>query len=126
MRWRNVYTPLSLSGNILLWKTLNLLLTFTCCFQVSQGRCGGVILPSVRIPLTTQRPVSTTTTRSNRLLVQQQQTAVRFRAPAVNTPSSTHPIALRPSANTPQRHRAVNHRVLPQPLRKYITITTYS
>ena len=95
--------------------------------RVSQGRCGGVILPSVRIPLTTatQRPVSTTTTCSNRLLVQQQ-TAVRYRAPAVNTPSSTRPAVLRQTANTPQQHRAVNHKVLPQPLRKYITITTYS
>ena len=103
-------------------------LTFTCCFKVSQGRCGGVILPSVRIPLTTatQRPVSTTSTRSNRLLMQQQQTAVRFRAPAVNTPSSTRPAVLRPAANTPQQRRAVNHKVLPQPLRKYITIPTYS
>ena len=93
---------------------------------MSQGRCGGVILPSVRIPLTTatQRPVSTTPTHSNRLLVQQ--TAVRFRAPAVNTPSSTRSAVLRPTANTPQQHRAVNHKVLPQPLRKYITITTYS
>ena len=93
---------------------------------MSQGRCGGVILPSVRIPQTTQRPVSTTPTHSNRLLVQQQQTAVRFRAPVVNTPSSTRPAVLRPAANTPQQHRAVNHKVLPQPLRKYITITTYS
>ena len=95
---------------------------------MSQGRCGGVILPSVRIPLTTatRRPVSTTTTRSNRLLVQQQQTAVRFRALAVNNPSPTRPAVLRPSANTPQQHRAVNNKVLPQPLRKYITITIYS